>query len=456
MFNRLKLFVNSKFFIEFLFTAFLIFFPFGASLIKLSIGFMTIYPSLIILFLLFFFGLFHLNKIKFKIEKYALSLLIVWIIYAFVQYLYLIDKAYALMDIRSLLVFLLYLYVFIWTRTYLGLSRLFEIINFLFKIIYALIFLFAVFEVFTGIHFIGHFTDKVGHGPITLALYSPVFLWDNPNNLVVFFLLASSIILLTEKKTKNIFSLILIILSTNLFIAYTAQARIGEFAIFVFAFSLFPYIFFMLKRNKILKKKLAIITMVILLFAVHFIALPKYYGPIWSKQKDNLGTLKTTNEHSGIYELDAGTPNDSIIKKYDSKKIRISLILNGLELFRTSNYLGVGPGQFKLFHKDRQVQYYTKTNIGPHNWTIEIISQYGVFIFIAYLILFGWIILIVIKNFRQNIYKSTLILFSIILFFLLSNLPSSFINHPINWLFTSILILVTTSLQQVNTESIDE
>ena len=69
--------------------------------------------------------------------------------------------------------------------------------------IYFLILGFAVFEYFTGIHFVGDFTQELINNPTGTYVYSPTFLFDNPNNLVTNIVLLSTIILLLQKPKFN-------------------------------------------------------------------------------------------------------------------------------------------------------------------------------------------------------------------------------------------------------------
>lgn len=94
--------------------------------------------------------------------------------------------------------------------------------------------------------------------------------------------------------------------------------------------------------------------------------------------------------------------------QYGSSFVRLNLILSGLYSLYQSFMIGVGPGNF---HLNMSPLFETRGITNPHNWWVEIITHYGLFIFIGY-VLFT---LILMKN-LYKIYRRTYSYTSLALF----------------------------------------
>ena len=82
MFQWIKNISLSNYIIEILFTSLIISVPFGSHIFAVSIGFMTIYPFLILVGILTILGFFHIRLISSKIEIFFLLFLLFWLLYA--------------------------------------------------------------------------------------------------------------------------------------------------------------------------------------------------------------------------------------------------------------------------------------------------------------------------------------------------------------------------------------
>lgn len=86
----------------------------------------------------------------------------------------------------------------------------------------------------------------------------------------------------------------------------------------------------------------------------------------------------------------------------DSGKIRVNLALNGLYFLRDSGGLGVGAGNFNRYME--QEPYFSTSSTShpkpvlfPHNWWIELLSEYGILVFILYCFFFLFILIRVLQ-----------------------------------------------------------
>ncbi|MDF2037673.1 O-antigen ligase family protein [Cytobacillus oceanisediminis] len=68
--------------------------------------------------------------------------------------------------------------------------------------------------------------------------------------------------------------------------------------------------------------------------------------------------------------------------------IRMNLYLSGLYASFKSFMLGVGPGNFQ-----HHIYFNTLGFTNPHNWWLEILTNYGLFIFAGYCVFFGYILI---------------------------------------------------------------
>lgn len=140
---------------------------------------------------------------------------------------------------------------------------------------------------------------------------------------------------------------------------------------------------------------------------------------------------------------------DSI--QYNSTQIRISLIKNGIDFLKRSHYIGVGPGQFRYLELIDDKPYFTSTVVGAHFWLIELISQYGVLIFVVYASFLFWILYIAIFKRKSIGSMSFKLILALILFWGVSIMPSGFLILDMNWIFVAALIIIAGHLTHTKT-----
>jgi teichuronic acid biosynthesis protein TuaE len=137
-----------------------------------------------------------------------------------------------------------------------------------------------------------------------------------------------------------------------------------------------------------------------------------------------------------------------------SNDIRKGLIKNGWILLVDSYGLGVGAGNFDAYHKAGLVKHWTNNIINPHNWTIQVLSQYGLFIFIP---LFWWylqIFFLFFKNrklFIENNDGALPLLmgsFIFVVYFIISNSGSTFIANNLNWMMILLMAICADYVYQ--------
>jgi teichuronic acid biosynthesis protein TuaE len=117
---------------------------------------------------------------------------------------------------------------------------------------------------------------------------------------------------------------------------------------------------------------------------------------------------------------------------------RVNLIRNGIYFLFSKAGFGVGAGNFEYYMGNFAI-YDTEGIINPHNWWLEVLVNYGIFVFIGYIIFY----LRIIWNLRKIYYKKISedekiicegLLVSVIGFFFASLSPSSIMAFRPQWL----------------------
>jgi teichuronic acid biosynthesis protein TuaE len=172
----------------------------------------------------------------------------------------------------------------------------------------------------------------------------------------------------------------------------------------------------------------------------------------YKKQKDDLNNYSMVESFEE--NINSVTKEKADTNNHSSLYLRKDLVLNGVEYFIRSYGLGIGGGNFETYTKGKLNKYYVKDTIDPHCWLIEILSEYGILVFAAYIFIIVKLFLLLWKHrygfviedliMRQYLQCTFLLLTS---FLLLSNASSSFFNAPINWL---IFFLVIAMADKIN------
>jgi len=219
-----------------LLSTWLITFFFGSKIGAVSIGFLTIYPNLIIgvLFVpLIISTFFSLNK-WFKLHSYIILL---FVLYSVVWMLMKGKNDYSIFEFRSwifhLFSFLILSvsYCFFKNKSYFKRS-----ISSVLWIWFIVLILFGFIEIITGYHFVGSFTDKISKLPISITDYTPVFIFDNPNDYILNCLGVYFILLFVDQKRFENSWLILASAFVLFILSIYCSARISEFILILLMF----------------------------------------------------------------------------------------------------------------------------------------------------------------------------------------------------------------------------
>ncbi|MFH1963398.1 MAG: O-antigen ligase family protein [bacterium] len=124
-----------------------------------------------------------------------------------------------------------------------------------------------------------------------------------------------------------------------------------------------------------------------------------------------------------------------------SNEVRVNLIKNSLVFVFNSFGFGVGAGN-SLYYMQHHAVYDTEGMLNVHNWWFEILTDYGVFIFIGYVIFYISLFINLYNSYRKlenNEEKKICeaLLISLISFFFSSTSSSSILNSLPQWILFS-------------------
>jgi len=371
-------------------------------------------------------------------------------------------RADAIIDLRSIALMLMTSYVFISVGHVLGFEKWKSTILLTFKILFFLIILFSVFELLSGIHFVGAFTDKVvERGLVDAYVNTPVFLWDNPNNLAVYLILIGFVIILLEPSGKSKNVLIWLILLMCFFISFVVLSRIGS--LLTILLTILVALYQIMRLFDTLKKRQVLYSLIFVLIALSFVLMTKekFYG-IPDKK------VLVYNDPVPLFdnvEVKEPVPvsTDSVSHKVEPINIpfrnsvseRKGLIKNGIDFSFESKFMGIGPGQFRFRHDSGKINNHTYGNNGPHFYFLEILSQYGIIILIFYLVLLSALLIRGLRMWKSNPELALNIVLCLICFVGTSVMPSGFLILDINWIFIAILVMVCSNFSVLKSKSVD-
>lgn len=158
-------------------------------------------------------------------------------------------------------------------------------------------------------------------------------------------------------------------------------------------------------------------------------------------------------------QLESGNPTEAYLYsgkvgpnpeagQLSSGSIRKNLVLNGLEYLRSSRFMGTGAGGYRENNLRKLNKYPDRGVGGAHNFAIEILSQYGIIVF---LLLATVIIAVCYRLFlalRAKTWskKHFLVLWLLITLCLMGNSNSSFLSLPLNWFLVIFMLIFAGEL----------
>lgn len=127
-----------------------------------------------------------------------------------------------------------------------------------------------------------------------------------------------------------------------------------------------------------------------------------------------------------------------------SEFVRINLIKNGIEFFISTIGFGTGAGNIEYWMENYAL-YYVATVYNIHNWWLEILVSFGIFVFAGYIVFFTKLMLSLWHRFRHSTEKGDAVLsigiLSIMIAYIIASISSSSnLNSEWLWVFWGIAI----------------
>jgi len=397
----LSIFSIEKFF------CYLVFFTgfFGGALFAVDIGAFTLFPyRIFLLFLWLIFGLSVLIKGKIVFPqsqiKWFLVFLCFWFGYAVLSLAWAPSKN---MAIRYLIFLLMGISVIFFSTYYFRRKADLQKLYLLWIGIFIILLFLGFWEHLTGYHLS---VSKL-YGETRLMLkFIPTGVFCNQNDYATFLTLSIPFSIALMRYKKNLWLYICgigISISAFYLIVITGSRSNILAVLFEVAFILT----FILNFRRRVRLVVIIVICVILLNVL----LPGFLIGFLSNITEQMESIVTQTKF-----------------EYGSVSFRVNLVRNGLSLLYSTAGFGVGAGN---------AEYYLPTN--PHNWWLEILINYGIFVFVGYIIFYIGIIQSLWKLYRrkQTIEEKMIceaLLVSLVGFFFASISSSSIMAFKPQWL----------------------
>jgi teichuronic acid biosynthesis protein TuaE len=142
--------------------------------------------------------------------------------------------------------------------------------------------------------------------------------------------------------------------------------------------------------------------------------------------------------------INSPAQSDTMIELFAGTDVRLNLIKNAIHYTYLSAGIGVGAGNIEHYIKDHFV-YPVEMHSNVHNWWVEILANYGIFIFFGYLALYFsiafnlWKIHNNAKNRTQKMISEGFLV-GWICFFFASMAPSSIMAVTPQWIFLGLIL----------------
>ncbi|MEN9997029.1 MAG: O-Antigen ligase, partial [Bacteroidota bacterium] len=120
--------------------------------------------------------------------------------------------------------------------------------------------------------------------------------------------------------------------------------------------------------------------------------------------------------------------------------LRKNLILNGIEMMKESPILGIGPGEYHNRLVQGKHKHFIHNHVSPHNFPIEIISQYGIVGWMYLLIVLG-LFLMIVKSLKEHLRNNPWIIALFVVLPIFWMMPSAYLYLDIHWMFLPIVVL---------------
>jgi teichuronic acid biosynthesis protein TuaE len=266
----------------------------------------------------------------------------------------------------------------------------------------------------------------------TWVTRAPYTFYDNINDTAGYFMLFLPLTFIPLSKTKKKRFIFFVIFILTSIIIIKTSSRVN-YIVLLIQFLFFINIF--LKGIKTHTSKYLV--GVFLIIAIIILAIQIINGNVGEAQSK---LVEEVSSLRGIFTADSG-----------SLFVRRELMVESINILLNSSLLGVGAGNIERYISDANISYLEGTS-NLHNWWFELLSNYGIFIFIAFVIFYLKLLSSLRKLSKNNqtkkgkIYAGSVFI-SILSFSLVSLGSSSIIQIRYMWILFGITLATINSIK---------
>ena len=399
------------------------FMPLGSYFLGVDLGFINVYSFRVVLAIAFIILLIK-RDLLFSAGPLSRDLTLImffWIGYGFLSMTWSISLKESMKDVYYLCTGLI-IHLTI-TSLLKRLKNGFNTFGYGWLVGFLVVNLIAAYEVRTGYHLSQPFIEKLN----TLAMnhpvnFVPVSTFDNPNNYATYLILSLPILTFL---LRDRFKWSAIIWPMVYYFIYTTGSRLGMIAFFL---SLAGWIGLSYYNKHIRSYLFSAKRMGLGLGLIGLVTVSLVFTNTFERS-ETIGKLGKE------LPTPPADPNSS-------GNVRKGLLINGVDFTLRSWGMGIGAGNFRAYIREGEGKANTGTVLNPHNWFIEIISQYGILVFSLCAIWFSKVFWVFWRNRHYHMENFYIIEFGFLTlagYFIVSNSASSFIGMPLNWVILSLL-----------------
>jgi teichuronic acid biosynthesis protein TuaE len=294
----------------------------------------------------------------------------------------------------------------------------------------------VTFAIFVGLATIEHLTtlhlpiSRFSHGLQPHLSYRPTAVFVNENNFAVFISMSIPFLLARWRyfPTRKNRIFVGLGLFAGIYLLFVTGSRINFIALLL---SVIIYSLFLTPREKRLKVLATLMLMVVGIWLIFGVTQPTVRGYV-AKQLGKIlqAYLELLNPVGGDYLVS----NNSIA-------VRINMIRNGAIFILRTWGMGVGAGNFEAWI-DAFAVYDTMEFLNPHNWWIELPTEYGILVACGYLAFFASLIWAAWRGWKQaqgrEKWLPEALSLVLAIFPLLATSPNSFLDYLPHWIILAL------------------
>jgi hypothetical protein len=279
----------------------------------------------------------------------------------------------------------------------------------------------AIWELVTGNHLPGAYAERAPEYALRSIAIST---FGNPNNYGAFLVLCLPFLLHSRQQTSSLlgatfYEVLLVLFFGILFMTGSRSAFLGavvEMGVLVFFFGA-------------VKRGLALLGMGGALLVGLF------YAGFSFEDLQILSSLQVMVSASAFEQ--------------GSLQARLGLTLNGVWMLLSTLGIGVGAGGYELVARSPDLPYYTSGLVNPHNFWIEVVSEYGILVGGLFVWMMGLFFLRSLQAYwaRKGVWAQTALLMLVGYFFAaLAN--STYMAQPTNWMAIASIMCIVSALEK--------